>query len=218
MLGLLRQLSWPELRHHPWRNLAALLAVMLGVALAFSVHLINASALSEFSAAVRSVNGDPDFELRAQRGGFEEGLYGRVALHRQVAVASPVVEVETRVHVEEVPVDLRSRGTARFAAGARALPEVLAEQTQARLSALYDVYRLDVVTQASTPPFRTLPCRPHASASSRFVHALVERGLAEMALNQHADAAKTFEAILAEKPDYLAADKALYQQKRSRRA
>ena len=42
MIGLLRQLSWPELRHHPWRNAAALVAVMLGVALAFSVHLINA--------------------------------------------------------------------------------------------------------------------------------------------------------------------------------
>ena len=60
LLSLLRRLSWPELRHHPWRNLAALLAVMLGVALAFSVQLINQSALSEFSAAVRAVNGVPD--------------------------------------------------------------------------------------------------------------------------------------------------------------
>jgi putative ABC transport system permease protein len=34
MIALLRQLSWPELRHHPWRNAAALVAVMLGVALA----------------------------------------------------------------------------------------------------------------------------------------------------------------------------------------
>ena len=65
---LLVRLSWPELLHHPWRNLAALLAVMLGVALAFSVQLINQSALSEFSSAVRAVNGVPDFELRGQRG------------------------------------------------------------------------------------------------------------------------------------------------------
>ena len=41
---LLPQFSWRELIHHPWRNLAAMVAVMLGVALAFSVHLINASA------------------------------------------------------------------------------------------------------------------------------------------------------------------------------
>ncbi|MDB5848379.1 MAG: FtsX-like permease family protein, partial [Rhodoferax sp.] len=38
--ALLRTFSWQELRHHPWRNAAAVLAVMLGVALAFSVHLI----------------------------------------------------------------------------------------------------------------------------------------------------------------------------------
>ncbi len=95
MLAFLRHLSWPELRHHPWRHLAALLAVVLGVALAFSVQLINQSALSEFSAAVRSVNGAPDFELRAQRGGFDEALYARVAAHPQIALASPVVEAET---------------------------------------------------------------------------------------------------------------------------
>ena len=95
MLSLLRHLSWPELRHHPWRNLAALLAVMLGVALAFSVQLINQSALGEFSSAVRAVNGEPDFELRSQRGGFDEGLYGRVATQPQVAIASPIVELDT---------------------------------------------------------------------------------------------------------------------------
>ncbi|CAN5904642.1 FtsX-like permease family protein [soil metagenome] len=95
MLTLLRHLSWPELRPHPWRNAAALLAVMLGVALAFSVQLINQSALSEFSSAVRSVNGEPDFEVRGQRGGFDEALYGRIAHHPQIALASPVVEIET---------------------------------------------------------------------------------------------------------------------------
>ncbi len=93
--ALFGQLLWPELRHHPWRNGAALLAVMLGVALAFSVQLINQSALSEFSAAVRAVNGAPDFELRAQRDGFDEALYTRVALHPQVAIASPVIEIDT---------------------------------------------------------------------------------------------------------------------------
>ncbi len=96
MRALLTQLSWPELRHHPWRSGAALLAVMLGVALAFSVQLINQSALSEFSSAVRSVNGEPDFELRAQRSGFDEALYERIATHPQVALASPVVDVETQ--------------------------------------------------------------------------------------------------------------------------
>ena len=95
MWALLKTFSWQELRHHPWRSVAAVVAVMLGVALAFSVHLINASALSEFSQAVRAVNGQPDLELRAVQGSFDESLYARVANHPQVAMASPVLELST---------------------------------------------------------------------------------------------------------------------------
>lgn len=95
MLALLSTFSWRELQHHPWRNAAAAAAVMLGVALAFSVQLINASALSEFSQAVRAVNGQPDLELRAVQGGFDESLYQRVAADPQVALASPVLELST---------------------------------------------------------------------------------------------------------------------------
>ncbi|MEO7010494.1 MAG: ABC transporter permease, partial [Caldimonas sp.] len=95
MIALLRHYSWPEARHHPWRTAVALLAITLGVALAFSVQLINQSALGEFSSALRSIDGAPDFELRGQAGGFDEALYARVARHAGVAVASPIVEVET---------------------------------------------------------------------------------------------------------------------------
>ncbi|RZL95212.1 MAG: FtsX-like permease family protein, partial [Variovorax sp.] len=93
MRALLSTFSWQELRHHPWRNAAAAVAVMLGVALAFSVHLINASALDEFSSAVRSVNGQPDLELRAAQGGFDEALFARMTRDPRVALASPVVEI-----------------------------------------------------------------------------------------------------------------------------
>lgn len=95
VLALLKTFSWQELLHHPWRNASAVVAVMLGVALAFSVALINASALSEFSQAVRSVNGQPDLELRAARGDLNEALYARVATDARVALASPVLELST---------------------------------------------------------------------------------------------------------------------------
>ena len=95
MIALLKTFSWQELLHHPWRNGAAVLAVMLGVALAFSVALINASALSEFSQAVRSVNGEPDLELRAASGRMDEALYPLLAMDTRVAVASPVLELGT---------------------------------------------------------------------------------------------------------------------------
>jgi putative ABC transport system permease protein len=95
MQALARTFSWQELRHHPWRSAAAVLAVMLGVALAFSVQLINASALSEFASAVRSVNGQPDLELRAAQGSFDEALFAQVAANPQVQAASPVLEIAT---------------------------------------------------------------------------------------------------------------------------
>ena len=118
VLSLLKTFSWQELRHHPWRNAAAVVAVMLGVALAFSVHLINASALDEFSQAVRSVNGQPDLELRAAEGTFDESVYARVAGDRQVAQASPVLEISTyavagdgkRVALRVVGVDVLTVG------------------------------------------------------------------------------------------------------------
>ncbi|MBL0390411.1 ABC transporter permease [Ramlibacter monticola] len=95
MLALLATYSWQEVRHHGWRSATAVLAVMLGVALAFSVHLINASALDEFSTAARSAGGEPDLELRAAQGVLDEALYARVATDARVAWASPVLELQT---------------------------------------------------------------------------------------------------------------------------
>ncbi len=92
LLGLLVRREW---RHHPWRHAVALLAVALGVALAYSVHLINNSALAEFSQAVRSANGEPDLTLRGPREGFDDALFERIAVSPGVAIASPVLEVDT---------------------------------------------------------------------------------------------------------------------------
>jgi putative ABC transport system permease protein len=110
MRALLSTFSWQELRHHPWRNAAAVIAVMLGVALAFSVQLINASALDEFSSAVRSVNGQPDLELRAAQGGFDETVFAQVAQHPQVTLASPVLEVQGVALADDRRVPLRVIG------------------------------------------------------------------------------------------------------------
>lgn len=95
IVRLLCRCSWPEWRRHPWRHGLALLAVVLGVALAFAVHLINQSALGEFSAAVRSIQGEPDVELRAVRGGFDESVYDTLVRHPGIARASPVIELST---------------------------------------------------------------------------------------------------------------------------
>ena len=93
MAALHGRLSWAEWRHHPWRQAAAVMAVALGVALAFAVQLINASALLEFETAVHAASGAPDFSVRPRDGLLPEDLYPRVALAPGVARASPVVDV-----------------------------------------------------------------------------------------------------------------------------
>ena len=92
---LLTSFSWQELRHHPWRNAAAVVSVMLGVALAFAVHLINASALDEFAQAVRSVSGQADVSASASSQHLDESVYGLLRQDRRVAWASPVLEINT---------------------------------------------------------------------------------------------------------------------------
>ena len=84
--------SWQDLRQHPWRSLAAIVAVMLGVALGLAVHLINASALAEFAQATRALNGQSDLQLRARQGLLPERFFGEVAGQALVARANPVLE------------------------------------------------------------------------------------------------------------------------------
>ncbi|MBV5299736.1 MAG: FtsX-like permease family protein [Rhodoferax sp.] len=110
MFALLKTFSWQELRQHPWRNAAAAVAVMLGVALAFAVHLINASALDEFAQAARSVGGQSDLELRAVQGYFDEALYPGVARTAGVALASPVLEIGSYVFAAQGKRSLRVVG------------------------------------------------------------------------------------------------------------
>jgi putative ABC transport system permease protein len=93
MAALHARLLWAEWRHHPWRQAAAVLAVALGVALAFAVQLINASALSEFETAVHAASGTPDFSIRSRDGLLPEDLYARAAMAPGVARASPVIDL-----------------------------------------------------------------------------------------------------------------------------
>ncbi|WP_312165987.1 ABC transporter permease [Phenylobacterium sp.] len=84
-----------EWRAHPMRVLTAAAAIAIGVALGLAVHLVNASALSEFSKAVSAVNGDAELQVRSTTSfGFDEALYPRLARLPGVAAVSPVVELE----------------------------------------------------------------------------------------------------------------------------
>ncbi|TVV70727.1 FtsX-like permease family protein [Sphingomonas solaris] len=88
-----------EWRAHPARFLLTALAIAVGVALGFAVHLINGSALASFDGAVRGVNGAADLAVRATSPlGFDERAYPRLSLAPGVADASPVVSLPAQAN------------------------------------------------------------------------------------------------------------------------
>ena len=91
MLGVLRLFVT---RRPPGRLALSAVGIALGVALGYGVHLVNRAAVRDVAAAVRSVAGEADLEVRGGRGGFPEQLYARLARVPGVALASPVLELD----------------------------------------------------------------------------------------------------------------------------
>ncbi len=91
---LRRWLLAGEWRAHPLRSGVAILAIAVGVALGFAINLINSAALNEFSAAVQTLSGQADLQVRGAEATLDEELYPELAAHPAVAVASPVLEVD----------------------------------------------------------------------------------------------------------------------------
>lgn len=84
-------------RAQPWRALIQVAAIATGVALGYSVNLINSSALSELSSAERSLTGAADLSVIGPPEGFDEKWFRRIATDSTVAVAAPLLEVDATV-------------------------------------------------------------------------------------------------------------------------
>src|SRR5688572_3751637 len=84
-------------RQHRLRTLVQVIAIAVGVALGYAVHLINSSALNEFSSAVRSATGQADASITGSTAGFDEQLLEKVNAHPSVELASPQLSVSAAV-------------------------------------------------------------------------------------------------------------------------
>ncbi len=85
------------LRQAPGRTILAILAIALGVALGFSVYLINRVAADEVQSASRALFGLADLSVQAAGAGFDEALFPAIAALDGVAAASPAVEMQARL-------------------------------------------------------------------------------------------------------------------------
>src|SRR3954447_9114461 len=97
MHGVLRLLLLLSAHRPRGRAVLSVLGIALGVALGYGVHLVNRAAVSDVAAAVRSLAGEADLEVRGGRAGFSEALYPRIARLPGVAVASPGLELEAGI-------------------------------------------------------------------------------------------------------------------------
>jgi putative ABC transport system permease protein len=94
---LSRWLLVGEWRAHPVRAVLAVAAIAVGVAMGFAIHLINAAAFNEFSAAIKSLSGQADVQVLGREATFDESIYPVLAQYQGVALASPVLEVQAAV-------------------------------------------------------------------------------------------------------------------------
>lgn len=101
-----RSLLFAPFLQHKGRLALSVLAIALGVALGYAVQLINQAAINEFGAAVQTLSGEADLAVRGPRAGFDESLYPRIAALREVAVASPVLEVDARLPGRREPLQI----------------------------------------------------------------------------------------------------------------
>src|SRR5690242_2121612 len=128
-----RSLLFVPFRLHTGRLSFSVLAIALGVALGYAVQLINQAAINEFAAAVQTLSGEADLAVRGPGAGFDESLYARLAALPEVAVASPVLDVDARLPGRREP--LRVLGLDIFRA-ARVEPFLAARESGDRLDFL----------------------------------------------------------------------------------
>lgn len=77
----------------------SMLAIALGVALGYAIHLINDAALADFAQAMKSVQGEPDAVIAARdsAGHVPLALINELARDPAVAVIAPVIDTRVRI-------------------------------------------------------------------------------------------------------------------------
>jgi putative ABC transport system permease protein len=110
-----------EVRAHPGRAILALAALAVGVALGYAVHIVNQSALGEFSRAMATVSGQGDFDIVGDAAGLDEALYGRIAGLPEVGDLLPVAEADAVLGAGAEPIRLIGTDALRAASVSPAL-------------------------------------------------------------------------------------------------
>ncbi|EXI72588.1 MAG TPA: FtsX-like permease family protein [Candidatus Accumulibacter phosphatis] len=124
--------SWlirAQFRSRRTATLLSMLAIALGVALGYSIHLINEAALADFSRAMKTVQGEPDAVIAARdsAGSVPLQRLDEISRDPEVLVAAPVIE--TRVRIGSLRTPFRLIGIDVFSAAAM-MPGLLPRESE----------------------------------------------------------------------------------------
>jgi putative ABC transport system permease protein len=97
LTGQLARLAVRQLSSHPWQLGLAILGIALGVAVAVSIDLANASALRAFRLSTEAVSGRATHQIVGGPSGLPDDLYRRLRLELGVRKAAPIVEGDVAV-------------------------------------------------------------------------------------------------------------------------
>jgi putative ABC transport system permease protein len=118
----MNRLSWwlilAQFRTRRAATLLSMLAIALGVALGYAIHLINDAALADFSRAMQTVQGNPDAVLAARDSAGSVPLASINEIARDPAVLLIAAVIESRVRLDRPPTPLRLIGIDVFSAAA----------------------------------------------------------------------------------------------------
>lgn len=98
---IFRWLLFGEWRSHLLQAAVVIISIALGVALGYSIHLINTAAYNEFSAAAKTLTGQSDLQVRGTRATFDERLYPALMAREGVVLANPVLELDVVVPAKQ---------------------------------------------------------------------------------------------------------------------
>lgn len=99
----MRTLAWwlirAQFRTRRAATVLSMLAIALGVALGYAIHLVNDAALADFSRAMRTLQGDPDALIagRDSSSGVPLASINEIASDPAVLVVAPVIETRVRI-------------------------------------------------------------------------------------------------------------------------
>lgn len=124
-------LSWwlirAQFRSRRAATLLSMLAIALGVALGYAIHLINDAALADFARAMKSVQGDPDAVIAARDSAGSVPLATLNEIARDPAVLVVAAVIETRVRIDNARTPVTLIGLDLFSAAA-VMPKLLPRQ------------------------------------------------------------------------------------------